>query len=281
VRIVGVPNARVRTHVIAAELIARGEGGKTAGDLRSALHGLPAKGLDPSAVRELDPAYEISTTWSAAGVDRFDIVARHRTKGPARVLVGRAVATEPARDLASYANAPGRAFSGGALNAELRAYLRGKLPETMVPSAFVTLDAFPLTPNGKVDRSALPAPEVAREESAATYSAPRNEVERTIAAVWQDLLSIERVSVDKNFFDLGANSLMMVQANGRLRVALGKGVPLLDLFRFPTVRALAARVVDAEVDAAEVLRQSQERAEVRRDAMARRRDARQAARVND
>jgi acyl carrier protein len=112
----------------------------------------------------------------------------------------------------------------------------------MVPSAFVALDAFPLTPNGKVDRKALPPPERARSETAAAYSAPETAVEKAIAEVLRDLLSTERVSVDHNFFDLGANSLMMVQVSARLRAALGKSVPLLHLFRFPTVRALAARI---------------------------------------
>jgi natural product biosynthesis luciferase-like monooxygenase protein len=269
IRIVGVPNARVRDPVRAVDLLARGEGGRTAGELRSTVKAMPQRGLDPSAVIELDPAYDVATTWSAAAVDCFDVVARHRTQGP-RATVVAPIAVNEQRPWTAYANTPAQAVSRGTLASELRSYLRGKLPDYMVPSAFVVLDAFPTTPNGKVDRKALPPPDRAPAEASKTYTAPQNDVERTIAEVWQDLLSMERVSVDHNFFDLGANSLMMVQASGRLRAALGNEVPLLDLFRFPTVRALAAQVADGGPDPDAVLKQSQERAEARRDAMAKR-----------
>src|SRR5262249_55492976 len=141
--------------------------------------------------------------------------------------------------------------------------------------------SYPLTPNGKVDRKALPAPDRTRREAATEYTAPGSEVERVIATVWQATLSIDRVGADQNFFDLGANSLMMVQVNGRLRSALGRSASLVDMFRFPTVRALAAHLGDEgsnKVDEA-LVTESADRAQTRRDAMARRRDARQAQRV--
>jgi natural product biosynthesis luciferase-like monooxygenase protein len=280
VRIVGVPNARVRDQVRAVDLLARRVGGETAGELRSTVQALPAKGLDPSAVLDLDPAYEVATTWSLAWVDRFDVVARHRAKGP-RALVVAPLASNVERPWSSYANVPAHTVERGALAADLRAYLRGRLPDYMVPSAFVVLEAFPLTPNGKVDRKALPAPDRGRTESTTAYAAPNNEVELLIAAIWQDMLSMDRVGVDSNFFDLGANSLMMVQANGRLRAALGKSVSLVDQFRFPTVRALAAHVVDGGGGTAEVLKESQERAQTRMDAMGRRRERREGARPKE
>jgi acyl carrier protein len=279
-RIVGVPNARVRDEVRAAEMLARKEGGSTTGELRSTVHALPRKGLDPSAVVDLDASYEVFTTWSAMGADLFDVVVRHRTKGPAAVVVAPGAEEAPA-PWKSYANEPAHALSRGALQGELRAYLRGKLPEYMVPSAFVALDAFPLTPNGKVDRKALPAPDRPRMDRAVEYSAPQNDTEKTIAAIWQDLLSVEKVSVDENFFDLGANSLMMVQANGRLRTALGKSVPLVDLFRFPTVRKLAAQVSDRGLDGTAAVKQSQQRGEARKEAMARHREGRMGARLKE
>ncbi len=272
VRISGIPNARVRADVRAAMLLARGEGGKTAGDLRSAASEAGSS-IDPSDLLDLDPAYEVFTTWSAAGADRFDMIARHRMRGPrVRVAPSEAVAARPWAD---HANVPARALWRGSWNAELRAYLRGKLPEYMVPGAFVALDAFPQTPNGKVDRKALPAPDRARaDEGQATHAPPQSQMEKAIAEIFQDLLSMDRVSVDHNFFELGANSLMMVQASVRLRKALAKNVVLLDLFRYPTVRALAAHLGEGAGMAAEALKQSQERAEARRDAIARRHEAR-------
>ena len=122
---------------------------------------------------------------------------------------------------------------------ELRKFLAGRLPQFIIPSAFVSLDALPLTPIGKLDRDALPAPETLRPKLEVVYAQPRTEVEREVAAVWQTILGVERVGADDNFFDLGAHSLMMVRAHARLTHTYGKDLPLVSLFRYPTVRSLA------------------------------------------
>jgi amino acid adenylation domain-containing protein len=123
--------------------------------------------------------------------------------------------------------------------AELREHLRLSLPEYMVPSAFVLLERLPLTPNGKVDRRALPSPEAHREPRAPRL-APSGEVERAVASVWGDLLGIARVGRDENFFDLGGHSLLLVQVHARLRGLFPEAeLGIVDLFRYPTVRALA------------------------------------------
>jgi acyl carrier protein len=121
----------------------------------------------------------------------------------------------------------------------LRSFLLEKLPEYMVPSTFVFLEAFPLTANGKVDRRALPRPESERPVLESTYVAPRSGVEREIARIWQEALRVETVGVDDNFFDLGGHSLLVVQVQRRLREAFGRDVSLVDLFRYPTVSSLA------------------------------------------
>jgi natural product biosynthesis luciferase-like monooxygenase protein len=273
VRIVGVPNARIRDDVRAIDLFARRVSGETAGQLRSTVRVLPAKGVLPSAVLGLHPAYEVSTTWSAVGADRFDLIARHRTKCPRAVVVAPVDASE-ARPWSSYANAPARPIERGSLASELRAHLYDRLPSYMLPSAFVVLEKLPLTPNGKIDRTALPAPDRARVESTAARVAPQNDMESVIVRIWQDMLSMDCVGADENVFDLGANSLMMVQANGRLRVALGRSVSVVDQFRFPTVRALAAHLLDSGPGPVEALRQSQDRAHARKEAMSRQREVR-------
>jgi amino acid adenylation domain-containing protein len=127
---------------------------------------------------------------------------------------------------------------------ELRALLREHLPEYMVPSAFVVLDALPLLPNGKLDRQALPRPEELRANRDASYAAPRSELEQTIAAVWQAVLQIEQVGAHDNFFDLGGHSLRMLQVQSKLREALKRDIPMVDLFRYPTVSALATALSD-------------------------------------
>ena len=120
---------------------------------------------------------------------------------------------------------------------DLRAFARQKLPDYMVPSDLVTLDAIPLTSNGKIDSRALPSPVYA-----STTAGPSSDVEKAIAAIWCDLLHRDAVAVDENFFDLGGHSLLLVHVHRALRERLGSDLPLVELFRFPTVRALAQRL---------------------------------------
>ncbi len=126
---------------------------------------------------------------------------------------------------------------------QLRAFVGSRLPDTMVPAAFVRLAALPLLANGKVDRRALAARAVERPDE--PLLAPRNPLEELIAAVWADVLGRERVDVEESFFDLGGHSLLATQAVSRLRAALGIDLPLRHLFEAPTVARLAA-VVAAE-----------------------------------
>ncbi|HEX8693688.1 MAG TPA: amino acid adenylation domain-containing protein, partial [Longimicrobium sp.] len=133
---------------------------------------------------------------------------------------------------------------GGALEAEaLRAHLAAKLPEYMVPAAYVRLEALPLTPNGKVDRRALPAPG-GEAYAARAYEAPAGEAEQALAEVWADVLGVERVGRRDHFFELGGHSLLAVQVVSRVRRVLGAEVALGDLFARP-VLADFARGVEA------------------------------------
>jgi len=122
---------------------------------------------------------------------------------------------------------------------ELRAFLATKLPEYMIPSAFVMLDKLPLNANGKVDRKALPAPDDARPDLATAFIAPQGELEEFIAAQWRDLLRLARVGSRDNFFDLGGNSVMIVQIHHRLKQHLQRDIPLIALFQYPTIDTLA------------------------------------------
>jgi acyl carrier protein len=128
----------------------------------------------------------------------------------------------------------------------LREQLRERLPGYMVPAAFVILEELPLTPNGKVDRKRLPAPQLNRNQLSQSFSPPRTEVERQIAAIWSEVLQIEKVGIDDNFFDLGGHSLMLLQAHGELRDKLQSDLSLMEMFQFPTIHALAARLTNQE-----------------------------------
>ncbi|MBO1542134.1 non-ribosomal peptide synthetase, partial [Pseudomonas sp. OA65] len=167
---------------------------------------------------------EIETTLAACqGVSEAVVIAREDEPGDKR-LVAYVIAAEGASLTA----------------ADLRAQLLGSLAEYMVPGAFVVLDVFPLTTNGKLDRKALPAPD---QSSVATreYEAPQGEAETVIAAIWQDLLDLEQVGRHDNFFELGGHSLLAVKLIERMRHA-GLSADVRVLFGQPTLAALAAAV---------------------------------------
>jgi acyl-coenzyme A synthetase/AMP-(fatty) acid ligase len=122
---------------------------------------------------------------------------------------------------------------------ELRAHLRTSLPEYMVPSAFVRLEGLPLTPNGKIDRKALPAPEGDAVVRGA-YEAPRNPTEELVAGIWCEVLKVDKVGVNDNFFDLGGHSLLLLQLQQKLKAALDRDFSLISFFRHPTIRGFEA-----------------------------------------
>jgi acyl carrier protein len=125
---------------------------------------------------------------------------------------------------------------------DLREALASRLPEYMIPSTFVFLDEFPLTPNGKVDRKQLPMPEGERPELKQEYAAPRNGIEEILAQIWQEALGVERVGVHDNFFELGGHSLSTVQITFRIRREFHLDFPLQTLLRIPTIAGLAKEI---------------------------------------
>ena len=153
--------------------------------------------------------------------------------------------------------------------AELRTHLRDKLPAYMVPAHIVTIDAWPRTPNGKIDRQALPKP-AADAGAQVAYVAPQTDAERKIAEIWRELLKVERVGSRDNFFDLGGHSLLIVTLQGRLGTVFDRPLRIVDLFRFPTVESLA-RHLTAESATAASLDGVQDRALRNREAARRRR----------
>jgi len=173
------------------------------------------------------------------------VIAREDTPGDKR-LVAYLVAnpeyqigSAETKSWREYANDPLQNVSASKLTPELSSYLRQSLPQYMVPTAFVLLPELPLTPNGKVDPKALPAPTDSLRPEPTVRTAPQNRIEQNIATIWQDVLGISNVSRDNNFFDLGGHSLQLVRVNARLRQAFNKDIPVVDMFRFTTVRALA------------------------------------------
>ncbi|MEY9404471.1 acyl carrier protein [Bradyrhizobium japonicum] len=132
---------------------------------------------------------------------------------------------------------------GGGLAGALRAHLSARLPDYMVPSAFVRLAALPLTVNGKLDRNALPAP-ADKAYALAAYESPQGAIETALARIWAELLGVERIGRNDHFFELGGHSLLAVQMSSRLSQAVGVELPLSTLFARPVLADLAASIVE-------------------------------------
>jgi hypothetical protein len=159
--------------------------------------------------------------------------------------------------------------TSGPIDAErLRDTLRAALPDYMVPSHFIALDALPLTPNGKVDRKALPSPDVVAAP-AREYAAPASDLEEKIAGVWRATLGRDRVGRDDNFFDIGGHSLLVVRVHRMLKEQVSDPIALTDLYRFPTIHALASHLEGG--GGSEDIEKSEHRARQRREALSRRR----------
>jgi amino acid adenylation domain-containing protein len=130
----------------------------------------------------------------------------------------------------------------------LREHLRAKLPEYMIPSAFVRLTALPLTLNGKVDRTALPAPDANDPGDPHTYAPPGTPTEIALGNIWRDVLGLTRVSIDENFFDLGGHSMLAVRLIGRIKRTLNRTVSIPQFFHNPTIRKMAAALDQESAD---------------------------------
>jgi len=128
---------------------------------------------------------------------------------------------------------------------DLLNFLKSKLPDYMIPSAFVALDALPLNSNGKVDRSALPPPDGGRPELEEAFVAPRTSVEKVLAGIWTEVLKLEKVGIHDNFFELGGHSLLATQVVSRIRAAFQVELPLRSLFEKPTIAELAFAITQS------------------------------------
>jgi acyl carrier protein len=179
------------------------------------------------------------------------------------VVVVRTDNPEDPRLAAYVVPAPGAAPDA----AELKNALRAKLPAHLVPDFFVFLERLPLTPNGKIDRKALPPPSrVVAAPAVEPTSLPG--LEQAITAIWRDILGVEHMSPDDNFFDSGGRSFQVVQVKARLKEALGVELPVIKLFQYPTIRSLAD-FIGSQKDEADALHDKiQERAQRRHHAMA-------------
>jgi amino acid adenylation domain-containing protein/thioester reductase-like protein len=237
----GIANARLGADVRLLEWIRSGDDSALVEDVRSALPAPDA--IDPEALWALGAELGYHAEVSAAGANpaEYDVVFTRNGGTHAPVAVRPANRAHQAGE--TLANNPLQNAMKRKLALELRQHVKTTLPAFMVPSAFVVLDAMPLSRNGKVDRDELPAPTGASAESDKSYVAARSDTERAIARVWADILGVDRVGVEDNFFDLGGHSLLTTQVIARVREAFGVNLPLSVLFEQPTVAGLGG-VID-------------------------------------
>lgn len=236
-RIANLRLARDQTAVTALESLDE----KTdAGSVRRQISGIEVEAFDPDQFWRLGESlgYEVRVTPCAVDSHCFDVELFDRSK---------AHRTSPleihssSREWQEYANDPMENLSRQQLVPQLREHLKERLPEYMVPSAWLVLKQLPLTPNGKIDRGALPSPQT-RPEEAGEYIAPTTELERVLADLWAQILRVDQVGVHDNFFELGGHSLLATQVVVRVQSLLSIEIPVRLLFDFPTVQQLAPQV---------------------------------------
>jgi hypothetical protein len=222
-------------------------------DLQQALDSLPDDGVDPEELCALqnDGPWTVQLSWAGTGADDCFgafIYPRCEERNGGIIVESPALPTESSasKPLSQYANSPVREMQTQAVMSELRSFLSTALPNYMIPSAIIFLDAFPLTPSGKLDYEALPAPDHRTPTSRRAYVAPRTSTEKLLAGIWTQVLGLERIDVCDNFFDIGGHSLLAIRLLSRVRETFKLELPLRVVFESSTIADMA-EVVDMEL----------------------------------
>ena len=244
-----VPNSRVFPALKALDLLADEQRPETVGELQQLMRQVGYDdGIDPEEVAALsrEVPYEISLGWTNPNSCAcFDVVCQRQRGDDNLISLSPSMASTNGRPRpwAKYANNPLEGRFTRNLVPKLRSLLQEQLPEYMVPSAFVLMDSMPLTPHGKINRKALPAPEQARPELADIYIAPSTQTERDLASIFAHILGVTQVGLNDNFFELGGHSLLATQLLSRIRETFPeKGISLHQIFEFPTVAGLGRQI---------------------------------------
>jgi non-ribosomal peptide synthetase component F/2-polyprenyl-3-methyl-5-hydroxy-6-metoxy-1,4-benzoquinol methylase/aryl carrier-like protein len=243
-----IPNARVARDTAAVRILGSSDRPATIGDLRKQLAIDPQQGVEPEDlwVLENELPYTLEVRWCRTAANSCDVLFRRTGITCAVKFPGE---ENQIRSLENYATDPLRQKLSDHMIPELRRWLKEKLPEYMVPSAYVRLEEMPLTANGKLDRKRLPAPSK-NLYATRSYEAPQGDIETTVAEVWSEVLKVERVGRHDNFFAMGGHSLLAVRLIERLKQR-GLHLEVGTLFAEPTVAQLAA-VADPQSEAIKV-----------------------------
>jgi len=241
-----VPNARLTMEMKLLEWLET-EPVSTVAELQQALQQLDEPGIEPDEWWNLSQAYTVFINWSDKQKGCYDVLFQQSEMRFPRF--SKSVPSLDVTPLTTYANNPLQEQIVSKLEPALRRYLKEHLPDYMVPTAFVILDEMPLTPNGKINRRALPTPEKTRPTLSTKLAMPRSEMEQTIAKVWKDVLQLEVVGTQDNFFELGGNSLHLTQVHNQLTDLFGAELSVVRLFQYPTIQSLTQHLKKPSKDA--------------------------------
>jgi amino acid adenylation domain-containing protein len=240
-----VPNQRLQQALQIYQWLENPPGVDTVGQLREILAQQPIYGVNPEQLYQLGQqlGYTVHTSWWESSQDGcYDVVfCRNVSSAPTAIAFwdSSAITTKSWTD---YTNNPLQGKLAQKLVPLVREYIQQKLPDYMIPQAFVLLDALPLTPNGKVDRRALPAPATATRNLSTSFVSPRNPIEAKIARIWSEILGVERIGVNDNFFELGGHSLLATQVVSEINSTFELNLSIQIMFESPTVAGIAAYI---------------------------------------
>jgi len=228
-----IPNARLNTEIKMLKWLEYAEPNETVGQLRQTL---TKNGIDPENLWQLgeELGYEVDISWLNTNSNGcYDILFKSSCSD-------KQISSLNFHPLPwhYYANNPLRQEISQNIIPQLRKFLQEQLPEYMVPSTFVMLDVMPLTPNGKVDRNALPEPDGLRPQLETDYAIPQTNTEQSIAKIWQQLLKIDNIGINDNFFDLGGNSLLAVRMLTKLNDIFQLDLAANSILNAPTIANL-------------------------------------------
>jgi acyl carrier protein len=238
IRLVNVPNERVRADVVCQEWLVDEMGPADVDAWRRERQ--PAGGVNPEWLWEIAErlGWQACVRWSRDHLGDLEVLFWRR----GALVSPQALDWPPSRPrpCRHYATNPLRQKWSRTLLPELRSFLQRQLPEYMVPVQLIAMDSLPVTVHGKIDRRALPAAGIVRPDLTNPYVAPRTARESELSRLWSELLGVPRIGVDDNFFELGGHSLLATQLVSRVQQELGLQIPLRRLFEAPTIAGLAA-----------------------------------------
>ena len=239
-----VPNRRIWADVKATELLANLDCPETVEEIRQQI---TTEGIEPEEWWDCQGKipYRINITWSGNGDGYYDVIF---VREDSKIIADNTITDTQQKQLqpwSAYANQTYSNSQSSQLIPQLRNFLTEKLPDYMVPSAFVILDQLPLTPSGKIDRRALPAPDKSRPIMDVELVAPRTPTEEILVSIWTEILNLNEIGVLDNFFMLGGDSIQATQLISRVRDTFGIELSLHRLFEFPTVEEFSRDILGA------------------------------------